>query len=188
MPDLAFVARKGALFDPDRFPFLEGRQSGEAPAISLWCRTATVWKVYCSALMVLDGERLSYRTLDVEQIGSVYEAIMGFRIRDSPPAGRLAWPRRSEPAPPSSSISTVYWAWKAASVQRRSRTRRTANWPAKAVAALRLASSGRTDVVAALWIVPLTSTRRRTLSPLGRPSFSRRTSEGGPAATTRRAH
>ena len=30
--------------------------------------------------MMLDGERLSYRTLDVEQIGSVYEAIMGFRI------------------------------------------------------------------------------------------------------------
>ena len=30
--------------------------------------------------MILDGERLSYRTLDVEQIGSVYEAIMGFSI------------------------------------------------------------------------------------------------------------
>lgn len=30
--------------------------------------------------MMLDGERLSYRTLDVEQIGSVYEAIMGFQI------------------------------------------------------------------------------------------------------------
>ena len=30
--------------------------------------------------MVLDGERLSYRTLAVEQIGSVYEAIMGFDL------------------------------------------------------------------------------------------------------------
>ncbi len=40
---------------------------------------ATVWKVLRS-LMVLDGERLSYRTLDVEQIGSVYEAVMGFRV------------------------------------------------------------------------------------------------------------
>ncbi|MCY4234373.1 MAG: N-6 DNA methylase [Bacteroidetes bacterium] len=36
--------------------------------------------------MVLKGERLSYRTLDVEQIGSVYEAIMGFRVELS--AGR----------------------------------------------------------------------------------------------------
>ncbi len=33
--------------------------------------------------MVLGGERLSYRTLDVEQIGSVYEAIMGFQIECS---------------------------------------------------------------------------------------------------------
>ena len=39
----------------------------------------TVWNVLQS-LMVLDGERLSYRTLDVEQIGSVYEAVMGFRV------------------------------------------------------------------------------------------------------------
>jgi methylase of polypeptide subunit release factors len=31
-------------------------------------------------LLVLDGERLSYRTLDVEQIGSVYETMMGFRL------------------------------------------------------------------------------------------------------------
>ena len=31
-------------------------------------------------LLILDGERLSYRTLDVEQIGSVYETIMGFDL------------------------------------------------------------------------------------------------------------
>lgn len=33
-----------------------------------------------SKLLVLDGERLSYRTLAVEQIGSVYQAIMGFGL------------------------------------------------------------------------------------------------------------
>jgi very-short-patch-repair endonuclease len=32
-------------------------------------------------LLMLDGERLSYRSLDVEQIGSVYEAIMGFEVQ-----------------------------------------------------------------------------------------------------------
>jgi hypothetical protein len=32
-------------------------------------------------LLILDGERLSYRSLDVEQIGSVYEAIMGFEVK-----------------------------------------------------------------------------------------------------------
>ena len=31
-------------------------------------------------LLVLDGERISYRALDVEQIGSVYETMMGFRL------------------------------------------------------------------------------------------------------------
>ena len=85
--ELAFVARKGGLFDPDRFPFLEGRPQnhaeppGAAPQGELpLLPDATVWRVLQS-LMVLDGERLSYRTLDVEQIGSVYEAIMGFRVQ-----------------------------------------------------------------------------------------------------------
>jgi hypothetical protein len=39
----------------------------------------TIWRVL-ERLLVLDGERLSYRTLDVEEIGSVYQAVMGFRI------------------------------------------------------------------------------------------------------------
>lgn len=34
-------------------------------------------------LLILQGERLSYRTLDVEQIGSVYEAMMGFALRQA---------------------------------------------------------------------------------------------------------
>jgi hypothetical protein len=32
-------------------------------------------------LLIVDGERISYRALDVEQIGSVYEAMMGFELR-----------------------------------------------------------------------------------------------------------
>ena len=114
--NLSFVARKGRLFDPARFPFLErsGTVEGAAEAgtgtageadvppgrTSALPRTPgfpdpeggaggeahlplvpdrTIWRVL-ENLMMLDGERLSYRTLDVEQIGSVYEAIMGFRI------------------------------------------------------------------------------------------------------------
>ena len=76
--------RRGALFDPDRFRFLEGRSSGGArqtiervvpPRIS----DGVIYRVL-EKLLVLDGERISYRTLDVEQIGSVYETIMGFRL------------------------------------------------------------------------------------------------------------
>ena len=76
--------RRGALFDPDRFRFLEGRGGGGArqtiervvpPRIS----DGVIYRVL-EKLLVLDGERISYRTLDVEQIGSVYETIMGFRL------------------------------------------------------------------------------------------------------------
>jgi hypothetical protein len=34
-------------------------------------------------LLLLDGQILSYRALDVEQIGSVYEGIMGFRVEQA---------------------------------------------------------------------------------------------------------
>ena len=76
--------RRGALFDPDRFRFLEGRSGGGVrqtiervipPRIS----DGVIYRVL-EKLLVLDGERISYRTLDVEQIGSVYETIMGFRL------------------------------------------------------------------------------------------------------------
>ncbi len=92
--DLSFVARRGALFDPHRFGFLEGRHGDDEPSIPL-VPDGCVWKVLRS-LMMLDGERLSYRTLDVEQIGSVYEAIMGFRVETT--TGRsiaVASPKRT---------------------------------------------------------------------------------------------
>src|SRR5262249_26262449 len=60
-----FTARKGRLFDPDRFPFLEGRVDAEEPpgAVPLLA-DGTVWRVL-ERLIMLEGERLSYRTLDV---------------------------------------------------------------------------------------------------------------------------
>ena len=83
--DLKLPPRQGELFNPDAYPFLEGRQLGdirvvdegvaEPPRVSDGC----LFRVL-AGLLVLDGERLSYRTLDVEQIGSVYEAMMGFEL------------------------------------------------------------------------------------------------------------
>ena len=60
-------------------PDNSGRQRAEDEADLPLVPDRTVWRVL-ENLVMLDGERLSYRTLDVEQIGSVYEAIMGFRI------------------------------------------------------------------------------------------------------------
>jgi hypothetical protein len=76
--------RHGGLFNPDAFPFLEGRpweslRSSvafvEPPLIS----DGVIFRIL-QDLLYLDGERISYRALDVEQIGSVYEAMMGFTV------------------------------------------------------------------------------------------------------------
>ena len=76
--------RHGALFDPDRFPFLEGRAGTGARQIHERIEPplvpdSTVFHAL-DKLLVLGGERISYRALDVEQIGSVYETMMGFRL------------------------------------------------------------------------------------------------------------
>jgi hypothetical protein len=81
---LRLPPRHGVLFDPDRYTFLEGRPLGAvaqnherlvAPLVS----DGTIYRAL-EKLLVLDGDRLSYRALDVEQIGSVYETMMGFRL------------------------------------------------------------------------------------------------------------
>jgi hypothetical protein len=83
--ELKIPARHGYLFDPNRYNFLEGRAWKTArrhtddhvhlPRVS----DGVVFRVL-NNLLILDGERLSYRTLDVEQIGSVYETMMGFDL------------------------------------------------------------------------------------------------------------
>jgi hypothetical protein len=81
---LRLPARHGVLFDPNRYPFLEGRPLGEARQTHLRVEAplvsdGTIYRAL-EKLLVLDGERISYRALDVEQIGSVYETMMGFRL------------------------------------------------------------------------------------------------------------
>jgi hypothetical protein len=79
-PDLKMPARAGHLFDPDRYPFLEGRASRTDPIGALPLVSDGVIYRILEKLCILDGERVSYRTLDVEEIGSVYQTIMGFSV------------------------------------------------------------------------------------------------------------
>jgi hypothetical protein len=77
-------ARGGKLFDPDEFPFLEGRATKDEPPWILNVSDGCLLRIL-EGLMTLkvrggERERLSYRALDVEQIGSVYETIMGFTV------------------------------------------------------------------------------------------------------------
>jgi hypothetical protein len=77
--DLRLPPYGGDLFDPDRFPWLEGRDS-KPPRVD----DLTVLRMLEAMQYVrLRGERrrLSFRTLDVEQIGYVYEGLLELEVR-----------------------------------------------------------------------------------------------------------
>ena len=97
--DLRLPPRRGRLFDPNAYPFLEGGQPDwTAAVVSPQARAeasppsiddGTVYRVL-HQLVVFHGQRLSYRALDVEQIGSVYESLMGYHVvRTVSPAVRM---------------------------------------------------------------------------------------------------
>jgi hypothetical protein len=81
----------GSLFDPDRFPFLEGRATGtswrDVPAVPLPIDNRTVLMLL-TALQVLEQRSgallLSYEALDVEQIGHVYEGLLERTVKRVP--------------------------------------------------------------------------------------------------------
>jgi hypothetical protein len=78
-PTLRLPAMGGSIFDPDRFPFLEGRLKGtswrqhRAEPLPIDDRTVLL---LLEAIQTFEGRTLSYRALDVEQIGHVYEGLL----------------------------------------------------------------------------------------------------------------
>jgi hypothetical protein len=85
---MVLPARRGDLFDPERYPFLEGWPAAGGAPVDAAARASvqvpsvddeSIYRVL-EKLLYLDHQRLSYRALDVEQIGSVYEALMGFHV------------------------------------------------------------------------------------------------------------
>ena len=87
--DLRLPAYGGSLFDPDRFPFLEGRTPGtsfmdatqiEAEPLAIDNRTVLHLLRAITRLEVRGSvdaaRRLSFRALGVEQIGNVYEGLL----------------------------------------------------------------------------------------------------------------
>lgn len=86
---LELPPRRGRLFDPNTYPFLEGGQpdwtaagtdaGARAEARPPSLDDGTIYRVL-HRLVVFGGQRLSYRTLDVEQIGSIYESLMGYHV------------------------------------------------------------------------------------------------------------
>ena len=107
---LNLPAYGGSLFDPNRFPFLEGRtadQSVETVSDPLPISNRTVLHLL-EALQILrvkvpgggptEARRLSFRALDVEQIGHVYEGLLDHvALRTNEPVLGLVGTREKEP-------------------------------------------------------------------------------------------
>ena len=99
--DLHLPPRHGELFDPGTYPFLEGWSGGGAPAGVEALAAVRVPSVddgsvlaVLRLLVFLGGQRLSYSSLDVEQIGSVYERLMGYHVKTVPAAAVCLRPER----------------------------------------------------------------------------------------------
>ncbi len=105
--DLRLPPYGGGLFDPDRFPWLEGRTTGEdastrPPAVD----DATVLRLLRAVQYVeVGGERrkLTFRALDVEQIGYVYEGLLELEVRTATEVTLSLtrpkdWPKGKEPS------------------------------------------------------------------------------------------
>ncbi|MGH1341621.1 MAG: Eco57I restriction-modification methylase domain-containing protein [Nannocystales bacterium] len=86
---LRMPPHRGRLFNPEAYAFLEGPPTdGVAVALSGEQRSAqrvpsvsdgVVYRVL-RRLLYLDGQRLSYSALAEEQLGGVYESMMGFEV------------------------------------------------------------------------------------------------------------
>lgn len=119
--DLRLPAYGSSLFDPDRFPFLEGRpgESGwrETPADPLPIDNRTVLHLL-DALQLLqmqqgggrkEARKLSYRSLDIEQIGYVYERLLDHSaVRADGPVLGLQGTKYKEPEIPLAELEDRY--------------------------------------------------------------------------------
>ncbi|MGA5464446.1 Eco57I restriction-modification methylase domain-containing protein [Mycobacterium sp. NPDC050041] len=70
----------GSLFDPDRFPFLTGLTAHGTLAITVSDRVMlhTLRSVQQAVLKGGEARRISFRDIDVEQIGYIYEGLLGY--------------------------------------------------------------------------------------------------------------
>lgn len=83
--DLRLPALGGSLFDPDRYPFLVGHVKGESAEEERPLPVDNRTFLYLlEALQVIENSRgaeiVSYGTLDVEQIGHIYEGLLELEI------------------------------------------------------------------------------------------------------------
>ena len=116
---LKLPAYGGSLFNPDRFPFLEGRPLGTSwkstEALPLPISNRTVLHLL-KALQILqtkigntiEARKISFRALDIEQIGHVYEGLLDHTAkRATEPVLGLAGTRAKEPEIPLADLERI---------------------------------------------------------------------------------
>ena len=119
--DLLLQAYGGSLFNPDRYPFLEGRTAGTAwrptPSEPLAVNNRVVLHLLSSLqrLRMKDGaggaaetRRISFRALGVEQIGHVYEGLLDHTgVRANEPVLGIKGTRSKEPEIPLTTLESL---------------------------------------------------------------------------------
>src|SRR6516165_3095060 len=118
---LKLPAYKGELFDPDRFPFLEGRTAGtswkDTPCQPIPVDNRTTLHLL-EALQVLQvrlpgggpatPRKLSFRALSILQIGHVYEGLLDHTaVKATEPVLGLSGPRDHEPEVPLAKLEAL---------------------------------------------------------------------------------
>jgi methylase of polypeptide subunit release factors len=78
--DLRLPSYGGSLFDPSRFSFLTARSDSGTLAITISDRVIVevLKAVQIAALRGQPARRISFRDIDVEQIGYIYEGLLGY--------------------------------------------------------------------------------------------------------------
>ena len=118
--DLHIMPYGGSLFDPDRFPFLEGREVGtswrDTPSYPLPIHNRTFLHLLDALQrleMAVPGSNekvkrvISFRALDVEQIGHVYEGLLDHEaVRAQEMVLGLLGTRNQEPELPLSQLTS----------------------------------------------------------------------------------
>ncbi|HXL88808.1 MAG TPA: DNA methyltransferase [Streptosporangiaceae bacterium] len=82
--DIRIPSYGGSLFDPDRFSFLTTRDAHDTLAVVVSDRV-TLEVLRAAQMAELRGEparRISFRDIDVEQIGYIYEGLLGYSCSD----------------------------------------------------------------------------------------------------------
>ncbi|MEU3862545.1 DNA methyltransferase [Streptomyces sp. NPDC028722] len=82
--DLRLPSYGGSLFDPDRFPFLTARSPRGTLAITVSDRVMleVLRSVQMAQLRGEPARRISFRDIDVEQIGYIYEGLLGYSSKE----------------------------------------------------------------------------------------------------------